>query len=74
MTTSCRHHWRIVPFTGQSESPGYCRYCNERRLFSNVLPYDPGIRFGGPSLHHGAIATSQSIHAVERRRFYEGEE
>jgi hypothetical protein len=73
MTTPCRHHWRIDKPAGP-ESPGTCIFCHEAKLFSNVLPYDPGIRFGGPSLHPGAIATSQSIHAAERRRFYEGEE
>ena len=71
MTTPCRHRFWIVPFTGQPESLGTCK-CGEWRMFSNVLPYDPGFRFGGPS--ERAIATSQSIHAAERRRFYEGEE
>ena len=39
ITSTCKHHWMIVPPNGKT-STGTCKHCNEQKEFENAIVYN----------------------------------
>ena len=61
--SDCVHFWELTP-PGELESDAVCRFCGEKRVFSNVE-----VNEGKPSWRYGPQLAKRRARKMKKERF-----